>query len=415
MPWRPVAEHQRTSDVRPPAPARRGSCALHQSRTGWKEPNAALARRPENRADRGDLGLYSRECRPVTAPVSPIDRIGRYRETEHRSGVRGGHRGRGARRGGYLLEGTLVLEVESRSRVTLKVGDFFLIEQAGPTMSRTWERRKRRSCLPPSWRQGNQSLRGLCSSFCQEHRRCGDLDGDCRARLSLMTCLRRCRQPDAGARSAEPSALRRPWVDNPADVAAAGGSTHRMNRRTFLCGLTLGTLAAPLAAGAQQAGKVYRIGFLGPSSASTHAKRLELLKEAMPRTGRVAVLVNPDNSANVPVLKAMEVTAGSLKVELQKFEARGPNEFESAFSAMAKSGVGAVVVNDDALFNANARAIAGLAAKKRLPLAGTGEIAEVGGAIGYGVSFPDEFRRAAVYVDISKCVGRVNCSRVLAG
>ena len=294
-----------------------------------------------------------------------------------------------------------------------------------------------------------------------------------------------------------------------------------MNRRTFLCGLTLGTLAAPLAAGAQQAGKVYRIGFLGPSSASTHAnrvealraglrelgyvegknilieyrwaegkydrlldlaaelvhlkvdvlvtfgtpgtlaakqttttipivmagsgdavatglvaslarpggnitgstlfipelmaKRLELLKEAMPRTGRVAVLVNPDNSANVPVLKAMEVTAGSLKVELQKFEARGPNEFESAFSAMAKSGVGAVVVNDDALFNANARAIAGLAAKKRLPLAGTGEIAEVGGAIGYGVSFPDEFRRAAVYVDISKCVGRVNCSRVLAG
>src|SRR5436309_7109120 len=66
---------------------------------------------------------------------------------------------------------------------------------------------------------------------------------------------------------------------------------------------------------------------------------------------------------------------------------------------MAKSGVGAVVVNDDALFNANARAIADLAAKNRLPLAGTGEIAEAGGAIGYGVSLTDEFRRAAVYVD----------------
>ncbi len=43
-----------------------------------------------------------------------------------------------------------------------------------------------------------------------------------------------------------------------------------MTRRTFLSGLTLGTLALPLGAGAQQAGKVYRIGFLGPSSASTH-------------------------------------------------------------------------------------------------------------------------------------------------
>jgi uncharacterized cupin superfamily protein len=45
---------------------------------------------------------------------------------------------------GYLLEGTLVLELEGRSPVTLKVGDFFLIEHAGPTMSRAWERRKRK-------------------------------------------------------------------------------------------------------------------------------------------------------------------------------------------------------------------------------------------------------------------------------
>jgi putative tryptophan/tyrosine transport system substrate-binding protein len=278
-----------------------------------------------------------------------------------------------------------------------------------------------------------------------------------------------------------------------------------MRRIGLAVALTVSLALAPFASEAQEAGKVYRIGFLGPSSASTHAnrvealraglrelgyveeknilienrwaegkydrlpglaaelvhlkvdvlvtfgtpgtlaakqttttipivmagsgdavatgivsslarpggnitgstlfipelmaKRLELLKEAMPRTGRVAVLVNPDNSANMPVLKAMEATARSLKVELQKFEARGPNEFESAFSAMAKSGVGAAVVNDDALFNGNARAIGDLAARKRLPLAGTGEIAEAGGSIGYGVSFPDQFRRAAVYVD----------------
>src|SRR3989454_8823536 len=65
------------------------------------------------------------------------------------------------------------------------------------------------------------------------------------------------------------------------------------------------------------------------------AKLLELLKESMPRTRRVALLVNPDNLHTAsPMFKAMESTAVSFKVELQKFEARGPSEFESAFSRM---------------------------------------------------------------------------------
>ena len=129
------------------------------------------------------------------------------------------------------------------------------------------------------------------------------------------------------------------------------------------------------------------------------AKRLELLKEVMPRSRRVAVLVNPDNSSNAAVLRAMESTARSLKVELQKIEARKPSEFASAFSAISKSGVDVFVVTDDPLFNAHTQTIADLAKKKRLPSAGPGEFAEAGGSIGYGVSFPDEFRRAATYVD----------------
>jgi putative ABC transport system substrate-binding protein len=130
------------------------------------------------------------------------------------------------------------------------------------------------------------------------------------------------------------------------------------------------------------------------------AKLLELLKEIMPRTRRVAVLVNPDNpSRPSPVLKAMGTTAGSLKVELQKFEARGPSEFESAFSRMAKSRVDAVVVTTDVLFNYNVAAVADLAAKKRLPSAGAKAFAEAGGLIGYGLNFPDMDRRAAYFVD----------------
>jgi putative ABC transport system substrate-binding protein len=95
----------------------------------------------------------------------------------------------------------------------------------------------------------------------------------------------------------------------------------------------------------------------------------------------------------------METTARSLKVELQKFEMRGRNEFESAFSAMTKSRVDAMVVTTDSLFNSNVRAIADLAAKKRLPAAGTKEFAEAGGSIGYGINFPAISRRAAYFVD----------------
>ena len=73
-----------------------------------------------------------------------------------------------------------------------------------------------------------------------------------------------------------------------------------------------------------------------------------LYKEIMPRIRRVGVLVNPDTvQKGAPTFKAMERTAGSLKVGLERFELRGPSEFESAFSRMAKSRVDAVVVSED--------------------------------------------------------------------
>src|SRR5215510_10458940 len=129
------------------------------------------------------------------------------------------------------------------------------------------------------------------------------------------------------------------------------------------------------------------------------AKRLELLKETVPRAGRVAVLREP----NVPMLaatsKAMEDAARSLKLELQVFTARGPTEFEGAFSAMAKSRIDAVLVTQSALFNVNVRAIADLAAKKRLPSVGNAMFGQAGGSIGYGVNFENNYRRAAFFVD----------------
>ena len=130
-----------------------------------------------------------------------------------------------------------------------------------------------------------------------------------------------------------------------------------------------------------------------------NAKRLELLKDAMPRMNQAAVLFNPDNPVTGPVMQAMEIAAKTLKVELRKFEARGHGEFESAFSAMAKRRVDAVLIPEYSLYIVNAKRIASLTTKERLPAAGFNEFAEAGGLIGYGVNFPDLFRRAAAFVD----------------
>src|SRR5437867_11468230 len=132
------------------------------------------------------------------------------------------------------------------------------------------------------------------------------------------------------------------------------------------------------------------------------AKRLELLKEAIPRAQRVAVLVNPDNTPQTPLQtswKALESGARSLKVELQRVEVRRSDEFERAFSTMAESRVDAVAVVQDALLNANVKVIADLAAKKRLPSSGTKDFAEAGGVIGYGFNPSANNRRAAYFID----------------
>jgi len=129
------------------------------------------------------------------------------------------------------------------------------------------------------------------------------------------------------------------------------------------------------------------------------AKRLELLKAAIPHITQVAILVKPDNPFFVPALQALETAVNSLKLGLQQFEARGPNEFEAAFSAMAKNRIDAVVILEDGVFVSNARAIADLAARHRIPSAGFNELAEAGGLIGYGVDFIAMYRRAATFVD----------------
>jgi len=147
---------------------------------------------------------------------------------------------------------------------------------------------------------------------------------------------------------------------------------------------------------ARPGGNLTGSAMFGPETA---AKLVELFKEAVPRITRVAVLLNPANAASGLILQAMRATAESVKLELQPFEVRGPKEFGRTFSAMAKGRVDAIVVSQDTLFGANAKEIADLAARQRLPSAGNKEFAEAGGLIGNGASNAELYRRGAYFVD----------------
>jgi putative ABC transport system substrate-binding protein len=130
-----------------------------------------------------------------------------------------------------------------------------------------------------------------------------------------------------------------------------------------------------------------------------NAKRLEVLKEALPHLSRVGVLLKRDNPVNGPLLGAMEDAAQALKIQLQSVEVRDPTDLENAVSALAKGQAGAIAVQEEAMLIAQAVRIADLAKKYRLPTVGFLEYARAGGLLAYGVSFPDLWRRAAGFVD----------------
>ena len=130
-----------------------------------------------------------------------------------------------------------------------------------------------------------------------------------------------------------------------------------------------------------------------------NAKRLEVLKEALPRLSRVGVLLKRDNPVNATVLRAMEHTAQALKIQLRSVEARDPADLEDAVSALVKEHAGAIAVLEEAMLLAQAGRIADLARKHHLPTIGFVEYARAGGLLAYGVNFPERWRRAAGFVD----------------
>ena len=130
-----------------------------------------------------------------------------------------------------------------------------------------------------------------------------------------------------------------------------------------------------------------------------NAKRIGMLKEALPSLKRVAVLMNDTNPGNVVTFDAMTQTARTVGIEVVQILARSADDFDNAFGQMVRSRCEAVAVYEDALFIAQAMQLAGLAQRHRLPSVGFREYADAGGLLGFGVNFPDVWRRAAGFVD----------------
>jgi putative ABC transport system substrate-binding protein len=129
-------------------------------------------------------------------------------------------------------------------------------------------------------------------------------------------------------------------------------------------------------------------------------KRLELLKQAVPKMTRVAVLWNPMARGVHLRLNETRTAATKLGVTLRAFEVRDMAQLESAFTAMARERMGGLIVLSDPWTVRHRVEIADLAAKARMPaMYQFGEFARAGGLMSYGPSVPELFRRAAAYVD----------------
>ena len=129
-------------------------------------------------------------------------------------------------------------------------------------------------------------------------------------------------------------------------------------------------------------------------------KRLELMKEALPKISRVAVLVDPRDPGHASIPRNMEEEARVLRVQLRRVEARSPEAFEETFSAVVQDSADALILPESPMFSQNRQRIFKIAIGKRLPTAAGGShFAEAGSLLSYGASVSAVCQRSAVFVD----------------
>src|SRR5437762_3572252 len=187
-------------------------------------------------------------------------------------------------------------------------------------------------------------------------------------------------------------------------IVAAGGNgiTRAAQQATNTIPIVMTNVLDPVGSGliASLARPGGNITGLTAISSDLAGKRLELIKEALPKASRIAVLLDPGDASKVVELKEVQAAAHSLGIKLQSIEVRSPADFEKAFKAGVRKQAGALLVLQSAVTNTHRKSIAELATKNRLPtMWGESGLLDAGGLMSYGPNYTDLFRRAATYVD----------------
>jgi putative tryptophan/tyrosine transport system substrate-binding protein len=188
------------------------------------------------------------------------------------------------------------------------------------------------------------------------------------------------------------------------EVIVTGGSTdtRAAKEATSTIPIVMVQDNDPVASGfvaslARPGGNVTGLSTLRPE---TSGKRLELLKEIVPKLSRMAVLGNSSNPGNAEGLKEMELAAAAFKVQLQYLNVQSPKDLESAFQEARRGDADAVLDLGSPVLTVQRRALVDLTAKSRFPMMYVRRsFVEAGGLISYGVNLSDLYGRAATYVD----------------
>src|SRR5262249_54233222 len=139
---------------------------------------------------------------------------------------------------------------------------------------------------------------------------------------------------------------------------------------------------------------------LSSNNAELSQKYFELLSIAVPRLSRVGVLFNSANPAHAGQLTAIRAVAAQVGKRVLTVDGRTADDIERSFASLPRERVEAVIITGDTFFIQQARQIANLALKHRLPtLSSSREIPDVDGLMSYGPDINDNFRRAATFVD----------------
>jgi putative ABC transport system substrate-binding protein len=188
------------------------------------------------------------------------------------------------------------------------------------------------------------------------------------------------------------------------DIIVVSGPilTNILKEATTTIPIVMGYHTDPVGTGlvaslARPGGNITGLSVLSPELGG---KRLEILKEVVPKLSRVAVLGSSTLPGNTEMLKETELAAGALGLRLQFVDVLSPKDIEAAFRGAVKGRADAVLAQGSGVLNANRIQVADLAVKSRLPaMYYATEFVEAGGLMFYGVDFPDLHRRAATYVD----------------